>query len=509
MNRLLSISLLLFILTVPRLLPAQVQKIVYTEPERDDSRRTNFEIIGKVSGNYLIFKNNNSNNAICVYDNNMKLLQRVPLSFMPDRYINVDFVAYPDYFYMIYEHQKKNIIHCTAIKIDGQGQKIGEPVELDTTQVGLASSNKIYTTVASESKERIMVFKINSKNSKNYVFTTFLFDPQLTLIDRHRINMPMTDERNELFTDFLLDNEGGLVFGKFFKSGSNDYISRVSLVTKGPLADTFSIRDIGSADRILDEIKIKVDNNNHRYIFTGFYYKQKKGNIEGLYTVVWDKATDVRLKETITIFNDELRAIAKSSDANLKMAFNDYFIKHVIIKKDGGYLLVTESMYTTSRGNMFNRWDYMYNPMYSPGGFYSPYYYSPYYNPWNRNYGNYATRYHAENIMVLSFDKDGNLLWSNVIPKSQFDDETENLISFQEVNTGGELHFLFNQYERRNLLLNDQSISPDGRINRYPTLKNLDKGYDFMARYGKQVSSWESVVPCMYRNYLCFAKIDF
>jgi hypothetical protein len=319
----------------------------------------------------------------------------------------------------------------------------------------------------------------------------------------------MTDERNELFTDFLLDNEGGLVFGKFFKSGSNDYISRVSLVTKGAVADTFAIRDLGAAERILDEIKIRVDNYNNRYIFTGFYYKQKKGNIEGLYTVVWDKATDARLKETLTIFNDELRALAKSSDANLKMAFNDYFIKHVIIKKDGGYLLVTESMYTTSRGNMFNRWDYMYNPMYAPGGFYSPYYYSPYYNPWNRNFGNYATRYHAENIMVLSFDKDGNMQWSNIVPKSQFDDETENLISFAEVNTGGELHFLFNQYERRNLLLNDQSIAPDGRITRYPTLRNLDKGYDFMARYGKQVSSWEMIVPCLYRNYLCFSKIDF
>jgi hypothetical protein len=170
--------------------------------------------------------------------------------------------------------------------------------------------------------------------------------------------------------------------------------------------------------------------------------------------------------------------------------------------------MVSESNYTTSRGNMFNRWDYMSGNMYSPGMYYSPYY-SPMYNPWNRNNGNYATRYHAENIMVLSFDKDGNLEWSNIIPKSQFDDETENLISYQVMNTGGELHFMFNQYERRNMLLNDQSIAPDGKITRYPTLRNLDKGYDFMPRYGHQVSSWQTIIPCLYRNYLCFAKIDF
>jgi hypothetical protein len=508
MKRILIKWLSAFVLVTTFLTPSllKAQRITYTEPEREDSRRTNFEIIGKISDNYLVFKNNNSDNAFCVYDDNMKLVQRVTVDFIPDKYINMDFVAFPDYFYMIYEHQRKNIIYCSAIKIDGQGHKMGPPVELDTTQIGFAASNKIYTTVVSENKQRIMVFKINSRNPKNFLFTTFLFDSQLKLVDRHRLYLPV-DEHNELFTDFLLDNEGEMVFGKYLKSGSNDYISRVSLVSKGPSADSFLVRDIGSADRILDEIKIKVDNNNKRYILSGFFYKQKRGNIEGLYTVVWDKASDTRMKETVTIFNEELRGLAKSSDASLKMAFNDYYIKNIITKKDGGYLVISESLYTTSRGNMFNRWDYMSNP-YLPGSYYSPYY-SPYNSPWNRNYGAYANRYHAENIMVLAFDMNGNLEWNNVIPKSQFDDETENLISYQMMNTGGELHFLFNQYERRNMLLNDQSISPDGKVTRYPTLKNLDKGYDFMSRYGRQVSSFQTLVPCMYRNYLCFAKIDF
>jgi hypothetical protein len=506
MNRTLLSLLLVSTLMVPRLVKAQPQQIIYTEPEREDSRRTNFDIIGKVGGNFLIFKNNNSSNAISVYDNDMKLLQRVPLPFMPDKYINVEFVAYTDYFYMIYEYQRKSIVYCSAVKIDGQGKKLSEPIELDTTQIGFASNNKIYTTVISDNKQRIMIFKINSRNARSFLFTTFLYDSQLGLVDRHRLNLPMEDH-NELFTDFLLDNDGGMVFGKFQRSGSNDYITKVFLVTKGAIADTFAVKDIGAGDRILDELKLKVDNNNSRYIVTGFYYKQKRGNIEGLYSVIWDKATDTRLHETTTVLTDELRGLSKSSDASVKMAFNDFFIKHIITKKDGGFLLVNESLYTTSRGNMFNRWDYMNNG-FGPG-LYSPYYYSPYYSPWNRNYGNYATRYHAENIMVLSFDQEGNLQWSNVIPKSQFDDETEILISHALVNTGGELHFLFNLFERRNMLLNDQSISPDGKVNRYPTLKNLDKGYDFMPRYGKQVSSWEAIIPCLYRNYLCFSKLDF
>src|SRR5258708_26771445 len=508
MNRTLSSLLLALTLMIAATVKAQVQQITYTEPEREDGRRTNFEIIGKINGNLMVMQNHNSFSRINIHGNDIKLQQRVALSFMPDKYINVDFVAYPDFCYIIYEYQKRSIVHCTACKLDGQARKIGEPIELDTTQIGFASTNKIYTTVISEDKQKIMIFKINSKNPRNFMFTTFLYDANLQLLDRHRIYIPM-EERNELFTDFQVDNDGQLIFGKYLRSGSNDYVSRVALVTKGPSADSFSVKDIGAGDRILDEIKFKVDNNNRRYILSGFYYKQRRGNIEGLYAVIWDKATDTRVDEKLTVYTDDRRSQDKSADANLRMAFNDFFIKHVITKRDGGYLLIAESLYTTSRGNMFNRWDYMYNPAFGPGGFYSPYYYSPYYNPWTRNYGNYATRFHAENILVLSFDATGELQWSAVIPKSQFNDETENSISHELINTGGELHFLFNIYERRNELLNDESISPEGRVTRYPTLKNLDRGYEFMPRYGKQVSSWESIIPCLYRNYLCFPKVEF
>jgi len=96
-----------------------------------------------------------------------------------------------------------------------------------------------------------------------------------------------------------------------------------------------------------------------------------------------------------------------------------------------------------------------------------------------------------------------------VIPKSQYDDEGTNQLSFKTVNTGGELHFLYNQFEKRTLLLSDQSIAADGKITRLPTLHNLDKGYTFMPRIGKQVASNQIVIPCLYKNYLCFAKIDF
>jgi hypothetical protein len=401
-------------------------------------------------------------------------------------------------------------VHCMATKMDGNVKRMADPIELDTTQVGFAANNKIYTAINSDDKQHIMVFKINSKNRDNFVFTTLLYNKDLILEHKDRMGIPM-EERNDFFTDFLLTNDGELVFGKFLRLNTNEYITKLAMVIKYPDSSRMSVTDVDLGGKILDEIKLKADNTNKRILLNAFYYKQKRGNIEGLYSLLWDKTENKKIREISSLFSDELRANAKGEDASARTAFNDFFIKSIIIRKDGGYLIISESEYNTSRGGPFNRWDYLGygNPWMSPMDYYN---YSPYgywNSPWNRWNNGMNTRYNAENIMVLSYNKDGSIDWSSVIPKTQYDDESDNMISFLLVNTGADIHFLFNMSEKRTIMLNDQSIGSDGKITRNPTLKNLDKGYEFMTRSGKQVSGKQVIVPCLYRNYLCFAKVEY
>ncbi|MBL7708342.1 MAG: hypothetical protein JNJ86_04685, partial [Chitinophagaceae bacterium] len=283
-----------------------------------------------------------------------------------------------------------------------------------------------------------------------------------------------------------------------------------AFVIKYAQADSFSYKPLNLEKTNLDEIRIKVDNANKRYFLTSFYLKERRGNIEGLYYYVWDKQTSSLVNENTVGFSDELRREAKG-DAGVRNAFDDYFIKNIITRKDGGFIIGAEAYFTTSRFNTWNRWDYLGRYSYmSPSDYY---FYSPYYSNWwgnsRWNSGNQSVRYHADNITVLSFDKDGKMEWSNVIVKEQFNDQSDDLLSYILMITGGQLHFLFNQAERRVELLNDYSVAPDGQMNRNPTLKNLDKGYEFMPKYGKQVSARQVIIPCLYRNYICFAKVDY
>ncbi|MDQ6763789.1 MAG: hypothetical protein M3015_14335 [Bacteroidota bacterium] len=484
------------------------QTITYSEPESDDARNLDFEIIGKISGNILVYKNIRNRFAVSVYDNNMKLKQRVDLDFIPDKTLNVDFIAYPDFAYLIYQYQKKSILYCMAAKIDGEGNVLKEPVELDTTFISFFADNKIYSTVNSEDKSKIMIYKIQKKND-NFNFTTLLFNDSLRLMHKSRINTDYDEHRSAL-SDFFVTNDGTFVFTKGTKSNSRDFLESADLITKAPMGDIFQAKQLNFAGNYLDEIKLKVDNVNNHYLINSLYYGKKRGNVEGLYTAVWDKNSNDFISQNFAELKDSVRAEAKT-DGALRYALNDFFIRDVILKKDGGFILAAEDHSTQSRGNPWNRYDYLYGYPYSYNSYYL---YSPssyWYSLRPRNYfnSNSQVRYYYDNIIILNLDDKGNLVWSNVIRKSQFDDNTDNYLSYNTIVTGGELHFIFNELERRNQLINDQSISPDGKITRYPPLHSLDRGYEFMPRYAKQVSSHQIIIPCTYRNYICFAKIDY
>jgi hypothetical protein len=439
----------------------------------------------------------------------MKLINKEEHKYLPDeRLINIDFFPFADHAYMIYQFQKRNVVYCNAIKIDGMGRKVSDVMELDTAHVSFANDNKVYSAVNSEDRNQIMLFKINSKNRSRFLITTLLLDNQLALKKRSTMVMPMED-RDDYLDGFSVDNDGDLIFTKFSRN-NNDNIHQTLFVWKQAMSDSFVITQLELNNLYLDEPHVKVDNINKRYFLTSFYYKQRRGNIDGFYFYVWDKATQKPIMENTLVISDELRKEAKG-EANMKTAFNDYFIRNLIIKKDGGFIIGTEAYYTNSRLNNWNRWNYLYGSPFSSGFDY--YSYSPLYNSWywrNRGIGNNQNvRHHADNVTILSFDNFGKLQWSNVIHKEQFDDETGDKISYLLMNTGGQLHFIFNLEEKRQQLLNDFTLTADGQINRNPTLKNLDRGYEFLPKFGKQVSARQLIIPCYYRNYICFAKLDY
>lgn len=486
------------------------QHITFSETQREDNRDINFNIVGKLNNNVIVFKNARYKYAVSVYNaEDMVLKEKVDLDFIPEKAFNVDYITFADNFYFIYQYQRKGVVYCMGAKMDGNGHIIDKPLELDTTHVGAFGDNKIYSTINSDDKKRIMIFKIQKRNDQ-FNFATMLFDNKLQLIHKSRL-LTDYDDQKDVYSDFMLDNEGNFVFSKGVKSNHRSNLSSLYLVTKAPLLDTFSFKKINLGEQFIDEIKIKVDNVNKRYLLNSFYYTERRGNIDGIFCTVWDARADSAYTSIFTKLGDSLKDIAKVK-GNLKVALNNFFIKNILLKKDGSCLIAAEDYSSQSSGNNgWNRWDYLYgSPFLNP---YDYYYYSPsfggYYRPYNRFSNMQTTRYYYDNILLLDVSKNGEVRWAKVINKEQYADDTDNYLSFSTFITESEIHFLFNLIEKRDKLLTDNTISSNGTIKRNPTLRSIERGYEFMPKLSKQVGAHTIVVPCTFRNQICFAKIDF
>jgi hypothetical protein len=496
-------------------LQVSAQKITYADPVREDSKDINFEVIGKIKGNILIFKNVRWKYAISVYDDNMQLKEKVPMDFMPDKTFNVNYVYSGDQIFMIYQYQKRGIVYCMSATLNQDAQLVGEPVQIDTTDIGTVGDNNIYSTISSEDRKRIMVFKIHKKNTKLHI-GTLLFNNQMKLDHRTRFTMDF-NERKEIFSDFLIDNDGNLVFTRSSRINNRDNFSAIEMMVKSTFSDTLKISKFNTTDIYTDDVKLKIDNFNKKYIANSFFYSERRGNINGVYTVIWNALTNAADVQVLNPFTDSLRAVAKST-GSYKFAFNDFFIKNIIVKKDGGFLLAAEDFTSqVSGGNNWNRWDYLYNsPFVSPFNsfYYNPYYFGyndwgGFYRPFNSFNSVQNTRYYYDNVVIISISKTGETLWSTVIQKQQYYDNNDNYLSYCTMNMGGEIHFLFNMLDKRDKFLSDQAVDASGIVQRNPTIKSYLKGYEFMPRFAKQIGTRQIIVPCTYRSQISFAKIDF
>ncbi|HMP92250.1 MAG TPA: hypothetical protein PKD90_05220 [Phnomibacter sp.] len=494
-------------------LTSQAQKVEVSQPDRNEARQTNFEIIGKYADRYLVYKNYRNNNYISVYNDKMELVENVQMPYMPNRLIEATFLSYPTHSYLFYQYNQKGIVHAMMVKLGPDGKNLTEPIELDTTQVNTSNDVKVYSITPSDDKNRIMVFKVNSRNEKRYLFKTFLYDRDMNLLhSTQRLGLEMRD-RNDYLTDFYLDNEGNLVFGRGLRSGPTENIAKFYLVQKPAKADTFSFSELTFDNISLDEVKLRIDNYNNRYLFTGFYYRGRKANIEGISNAVYEKKSGQWIIKNIIPLDGQLREDARGQNSS-KNSFDDYYIREINIRSDGAFLLSAEALYQTSRGGNFNRWNNMYSPWMTPMDFYrwggwSPYGAWGWGSPWGWG-GNNITRYHADNIVVLAFDKEGKLLLSNTIYKSQFDDNNDAMVSYQSINTGNGLQFLYNEYDKRGsgVVMSYQTLTPEGRVIRNPTIKGLSRDYSFMPKYARQVALRTVIVPCLFRNSLCFARLE-
>lgn len=498
-------NIFIFIIACLSCLSSIAQEITYSKPERDDllfaaatsvpfGIMKGLTIIGKLNDNLLVYKNIRYKHLITVYDNQMKLKGNASLDFLPSNIRSVDFVACADRVYVIYQFQKRNVFYCMAAAINENGKTIQGPFQLDTTHIKFSADIELYHITSSEDKSKIMIYKLYKGDvftgNGLYDFTTLLFNDSLQLIHKSQIPSVFENE-NDLFSDFLVDNDGNFVFTKGSKLDPIDIYNGLILVTKEPMEDNFKMHVLNLSGNLLDRVDLRIDNVNQRYLVNALYFKKRNGHKEGPYTAIWNKKTNSLLVNTFFSFADAA-ADKTESQSTAANSLDGFYLRDVVLTKDGGFIVAAEDLATPAAYIL--PW-YLHD---DPILFSSSYIFSSFKIPGSA---------YCKNVIIFYFDNMAHLRWTNEIVKSQYAGVT--FQSFAVINTGSKIHFLYNEYERQTEIMNEQTLTGNGELSSKIPLRNLDFNYQLISLYGKQVSAHEMVFPCRYRNYACFAKVSY
>ena len=346
------VSVLLFAFLLHVGFISSAQSITYSEVEKADSRNMNFEILGNFSDNFLVYKNLNKRQNLTVYDNSMSIKEEIKLDFISDRTFNIDFITYPDHFLMVWQYEKGSTIYCKAANMNGAGQLIGSVMELDTTKQSVFSNKASYAFTWSEDKRKLLLYKIQTRND-TYYQATKVYDDNFKLLDSSRRIINYNDNRED-FGELQIDNDGNILFAKVKENARQEYINTLEINFKKLYVNQIFTVDIPLEKQLVQEPIIKIDNLNKNYIINSFSYKKNGGNVDGLLTAIINRDSLKLTKKAINIFNDSLRS-KLSGKPDWRTAYDNLNIRNIILKKDGGFIALTEEYYKQRRfGNAFD-----------------------------------------------------------------------------------------------------------------------------------------------------------
>ncbi len=519
-------------------LPGHTQEMVYSDPEKTDFFRMKTDVIARNANSILVYKatytqspnrqdpyragqsfaagtpefllmspgvvpmpgNSIYESAILVYDHQLKLKKSIALA-LPNTLTGVHFLTYDDFFYMFYQYQRGHRIFCMAAKMDLEGSMLGEPIELDHTDIlDIHYQSQIYSVIFSEDKKHIMAFSINSLNEHGNKLSCLSFDARLNCLWRYTKIIDLNGA--DYLTEFKVDNEGNLVFLGMSKSKDELNYYRAVFFSLRNEDNNITYQYFVPAAFFADDFRIKVDNKHRKYFLASLYTTKYMGDIKGLYSLTIDAATDSIMSATSTIFENGLRRTVREK-GNLKSTFNEFYIQDIQPRSDGGMVVELQELYLHPDRMLFNRWnyrDYLTELVATDYVFYDPFEQDQY-TPWNewKYFGN-GYSFSSKNMLVVAFNAEAGVEWIKLINTPQLN-KFYSLIGFKAIVANDLIYLVYNETIRGKVYLTAQSIgadgtlNPDNRLKEDVALRGFDNDYTYFPRMAKLVGPNEIIFP--------------
>jgi len=405
---------LLFVVTATT---TYAQDVFYSEYDKFDYRNDEYSVVGMVDHRLYTYEYTGGEATLIAYDDSMNKTAKVLLDFFPDKIYQAQFIAYPDKMIVLYQAIESNNVVQYAALLDNRGLLKNKPIQIGSVKTGIFGATKAYFSASvSEDKKTILIYSVDDRGGGVEFDGKWLTD-DLTIEKRSKASFSADNKLTH--GEVNVGNDGTVYLAAYTTLGQYNYADQYYILTLPKGATAFYPKELALGEKYAANGYMKLDNVNGCVYFGGFYADKKNGGYNGIIYAVYDIATGTFPSSKLIPFDGDL---AEAGSSRRVHAFDNYQVKQIIAKGDGGFVLISEIEYVTTRST------------YTPGfGYYS--FYSP-------NMTTIVHDYHFDDIMALSYTKDGSREWGAVIPKSQNSQEDGGVFSsYSLLNSGGHACF--------------------------------------------------------------------
>ncbi len=420
-------------------------EIVWSDNLKVSQDETFSGVIGKEgTGVFVLSSRSQKNNimrtehTIRHYDANMKEVNSADLNLdYQNKYRDLELVfQYKKEIFIVAsqndkEHKQKNLylqkLNKKTLQLEPDIKKIDA---IDYSGHSRFNSGSFYFKISRDSSTLAIMYNLPYELGGKERFGFNVFDAELNPIWNKDIELPYNDKLFTI-TNFILDINGNIhLLGKIFENKRDKTAYKHHIISYYNGGKEVREYPVHIPDKYLTDMNIAV-NDDLDILCTGFYSEKGIRSIKGSYFLKINKETKKILIENFMEFDKEfmLKNLSKRDAKYLNVLFEknrnpemkNYHLDDMVLKDDGGVVLIGEQFYqdgTTSAGNK-----YFYN-----------------------------------HIIVINIQPNGMIEWAQKIPKKQLAiGDSRLLASYAMMVRNDKLYFVFYD-SQKNLTDNGEKI---------------------------------------------------
>ena len=432
-----------------------------------------YDILGKVDGKILLYRDKGFNHILQIFDDNLWEKESVELQFEKKRIDAVGLISGEKDFSFFYNYRKKGDQILACRKFDSGGNL------LDTATIVIRNallSYQKYFFAFSKNKRFASIFNFEKDNQMQ----VYLFDTKTMELAWSKTYIFDFAFMRRDFRDFLVADDGAgiLVFEHDdFKIGKSEESIETYLLNAG--SGDLARESFSFDEKFVVDYKVAYDNSNGRIVLTGLYGEKYRRRADGYFMLV---KGDLQF----TPFRQELYRELEKNNKRKVNYLEDYAIADVIIREDGGILMVAEMQRKFSRkSNMIEGRRQSFDIRA----------YVDYYN---------------EDMIVFSIHPDGQAHWEKVLRKKQFSqDDGGYFSSFFVFKSPQELRFIFNDEIKQDNTVSEYILNPIGENERNIVMNTEYQKLRLRFQEAIQISTRDFIVPSERNSKFNLVKVSF